>query len=157
MQVSKKKYGKSLWEETDEILKQNKLRWMEAQQLITSGDNWDQALMRCHTIFEEILELAVMNDLIDYDVFDESITSRLFGGAMQQRRVSKSLRNIHKGDEIFWQAITHDDGVEARGGITENSRVKWDLVNQPCSFRLLNRYLMPRPAWTGVPLPLPGS
>ena len=54
---------------------------MEAQQLITSGDNWDQALMRCHTIFEEILELAVMNDLIDYDVFDESITSRLFGGA----------------------------------------------------------------------------
>lgn len=37
---------------------------------------------------------------------------------MQQRRVSKSLRNIHKGDEIFWQAITHDDGVEARGGIT---------------------------------------
>lgn len=77
----KKKYGKSLWEETDETLKQNKLRWMEAQQLITSGDNWDQALMRCHTIFEEILELAVMNDLIDYDVFDESITSRLFGGA----------------------------------------------------------------------------
>jgi|LSQX01.1.fsa_nt_gb hypothetical protein len=77
----KKKYGKSLWKETDEILKQNKLRWMEAQQLITSGDNWDQALMRCHTIFEEILELAVMNDLIDYDVFDESITSRLFGGA----------------------------------------------------------------------------
>lgn len=77
----KKKYGKSLWEETDDILKRNKLRWMEAQQLITSGDNWDQALMRCHSIFEEILELAVMNDLIDYDVFDESITSRLFGGA----------------------------------------------------------------------------
>lgn len=36
---------------------------------------------------------------------------------VQKTKVNKSLRNIRKADQIFWEAITHDDGVEARGGI----------------------------------------
>lgn len=36
---------------------------------------------------------------------------------MTMKRLPKSLQNIKRGDRLFWNVITHDDGVESRGGV----------------------------------------
>lgn len=76
-----KRFGESLKEEHINTLKECDRLWMEAQQLIKCADTWDQAVMRCHKAGNKCIRMANMHDLIDYDVFDDSITDKLFGGA----------------------------------------------------------------------------
>lgn len=76
----KKKYGKGLYPETVADFSKYRKLWRDAQALIKDGQNWDRALMYCQDIFDECLCMAVMHDLIDYDVFDMTVTEKLFGG-----------------------------------------------------------------------------
>ena len=54
--------------------------WQDAGLLIKREESWEQATMRCHDVAVDCLTIAVANDLIDYDIFTESITDALFGG-----------------------------------------------------------------------------
>lgn len=78
----RKKYGKGLYPETEEEIKTYRRDWKAAQGLIKDSNNWDRALMICQDIFDGCLCMAVMNDLIDYDIFDNTVTEKLFGGGV---------------------------------------------------------------------------
>lgn len=57
-----------------------RMNWQHAGLQIKSEESWEQATMRCHDVTVDCLTIAVANDLIDYDIFTESITDALFGG-----------------------------------------------------------------------------
>lgn len=78
----RKKYGRAIYHETEAEFKEYRKLWKKAQSLIKDSENWDRALMVCQDIFDDVLSIAVLNDLIDYDVFDNSITDKLFGGGL---------------------------------------------------------------------------
>lgn len=78
----RKKYGTGIYDETEAEIDKYRKSWKVAQGLIKDSDNWDRALMICQDIFDNCLSMAVLNDLIDYDVFADSITDKLFGGVV---------------------------------------------------------------------------
>ena len=78
----RKKYGNAIYEQTEVEINQYRKNWKIAQGLIKDSDNWDRALMICQDIFDDCLSMAVLNDLIDYEMFADSITDKLFGGVV---------------------------------------------------------------------------
>jgi hypothetical protein len=76
----RKKYGRGIYPETEAEIGYYRRSWKSAQALIKDSENWDRALMLCQDIFDNCLSMAVLNDIIDYDVFEDSITDKLFGG-----------------------------------------------------------------------------
>ena len=79
--------------------------------------------MLCQDIFDNCLSMAVLNDIIDYDVFEDSITDKLFGGvAVDEKYCGTKICVMYDADQQYWEMITHDDGVDARGDHGSNLR-----------------------------------
>ena len=78
--LTKRYGGETIPEDTTKVLGTCRSWWQAAGQLIKTEETWEQSTMRCHEVAVECLKILVTNDLIDYDIFDESITEALFGG-----------------------------------------------------------------------------